>query len=183
MKSFNLAYQLKITLKHSKPPIWRRIIVPANYTLVDLHLVIQTVMEQWDNSHLHEFEINKNYYGDPSMSDTTEFDEVKFPLNKVIHKEKDKFAYIYDFGDNWEHEVLVEKIITQERKQYPTCLVGKRACPPEDSGGIWGYEYKLEVIQNPKHPDYKDMLEWMGEDFDSEAFDINAVNEDLKKRF
>lgn len=179
-----IIYQLKITLKHSKPPIWRRILIPFTYTLADLHRVIQVIMENWTDNHLHEFEIKHRYYGDPKMSDSTEFDERKFPLYKILRKNKEKFLYTYDFGDNWEHEIMLEKILKFDpRQQYPFCIAGKRVCPEEDSGGMWGYEYKLKVMRNPKHPEYKELVEWMGEDFDPEKFDKESINEELKRQF
>jgi len=92
-----------------------------------------------------------------------------------------KFVYEYDFGDSWEHILLVEKVLPMEPdQQYPVCIKGKRACPPEDVGGVWGYYGFLEAIQDPDHPEHEDYLEWIGEDFDPEAFDLDAVNAALR---
>ena len=96
--------------------------------------------------------------------------------------EKYKFSYEYDFGDNWQHTVLVEKILPEEKgKHYPNCSKGKRACAPEDVGGAWGYVDFLEALQDAKHPDHEDMLEWVGGEFDPEEFDIKYVNERLRQ--
>ncbi|HRV94457.1 MAG TPA: plasmid pRiA4b ORF-3 family protein, partial [Anaerolineae bacterium] len=105
-----------------------------------------------------------------------------YRLNQIAPGEKTKFVYEYDFGDSWEHVILVEKILPPEPGvHYPRCIKGKRAGPPEDVGGIWGYEDFLEAIKDPKHPQHEAMLEWAGDDFDPEAFDMSGVNEALEK--
>lgn len=86
--------------------------------------------------------------------------------------------YVYDFGDSWEHEIRLEKILPREKRKYPACIAGKRACPPEDCGGIWGYEEFLEIIKDPEHEEYEDMLDWVGGEFDPEHFDIEDVQFD-----
>jgi hypothetical protein len=178
-------YQLKITLKHSKPPIWRRVQVPSDINLEKLHWVIQEAMG-WTNSHLHQFVHRGTYYGVPDPDDFMGFSETKnektTKLNHLVSRPKAKFMYEYDFGDSWEHDVVLEKILSPEPGvQYPVCITGKRACPPEDCGGIWGYDNFLEAIQNPKHPEHEEMLEWIGESFDPEAFDLEAVNRALRR--
>ncbi len=178
-------YQLKITLKDSKPPIWRRVQVPSDVSLGKLHRIIQEAMG-WFDSHLHQFEIGETYYGVPSRDDFGDFYEVKnektVKLNQLISRPKAKLLYQYDFGDSWEHEILLEKILPPEPGvQYPVCITGKRACPPEDCGGVWGYDSFLETIQNPKHPEHAEMLEWVGGSFDPEAFDLEAVNRALRR--
>ncbi len=101
-------------------------------------------------------------------------------LNQVIKQEKSKFSYTYDFGDSWEHSILVEKIWPKEPKvSYPLCLKAKRACPPEDCGGAWGYMEFLEAIQNPQHPEPENFLEWIGGNFNSELCDLNEINQRL----
>jgi hypothetical protein len=90
--------------------------------------------------------------------------------------------YEYDFGDRWDHELVIEKILPLEAgKHYPACLAGKRACPPEDCGGIWGYAGSLEAIHDPKHPEHEEMLEWVGGEFDPDAFDVDEVNTGLQR--
>lgn len=176
-----LVYQLKVTLRGIRPPIWRRIQVTGDTTLHQLHWILQTTMG-WYGGHLHEFDIFGTSYGDPADSmDGEVLDEKKVKLNRLISEEKEKFHYLYDFGDSWEHEILVEKILPQEKEtQYPICLKGKRACPPEDCGGPWGYEELLEAIKDPSHEDHEDMLEWIGEDFDPDRFDLEEINRRLK---
>jgi len=178
-------YQLKVTLKESKPSIWRQFQVPSNITLHRLHLIIQSVMG-WTNSHLYRFEIGGVQYSVPDPEDDFNrlhfVDSRKTQLGKVVPADKAMFAYEYDFGDSWEHQVLVEKIIPPEPStQYPVCLAGKRACPPEDCGGISGYDELLEIIRDPTHEEYDGMMEWLGGSFDPEKFDIDLVNRSLKR--
>ena len=213
-------YQLKITLRGSKPPIWRRVLVPGRFTLGELHLVIQAAMG-WGNCHLHEFAIGKQTYSASEYSSpppnfnfpdnnigaflqraaflASPLDENQVTLAQLFPKEKMKFRYIYDFGDDWVHNILVEKILPpdpEQERELPRCIKGKRACPPEDIGGIWRYAYFLEAIQDPKHPDHKMFVDWIrgfeSEEetfdesdekqppcFDSEHFDLDEVNRRL----
>lgn len=177
-------YQMKVTLKHSKPPIWRRIQVAGDTRLDKLHLILQEAMG-WENYHLHQFIVGETYYGKPhpDYDDFFEMkDEKKVRLNQIAPREKFKFIYEYDFGDSWEHELLVEKILPPEPDvHYPRCIKGKRACPPEDVGGVWGYDSFLEAIQNPDDSEHEDMLEWIGGEFDPEAFDLDEINEALRR--
>ncbi len=176
-----LIYQLKVTLKGSKPPIWRRIQIASNISLAKLHRILQTAMD-WTDSHLHQFVVGETYYGTPASEFDFEVkDEGKIKLSQAAPGVKKKIVYEYDFGDGWEHEILVEKILQSEPGvRYPVCLAGKRACPPEDCGGIWGYESLLEALRDPEHPEHNDMLEWIGGDFDPEAFDLDSINQDLR---
>lgn len=181
----NDIYQIKVTLKGSKPPIWRRLQVPANTRLDKLHNIIQVAMG-WFNAHLHQFIVDDTYIGllhpDYDMWGAEMLDEKKYRLNQIAPGEKSRFIYEYDFGDSWEHVILVEKILPPEKGvHYPRCIKGKRACPPEDVGGIWGYADLLEAIKDPKHPELEQMLEWVGDDFDPEAFDLDETNETLEK--
>jgi len=177
-------YQLKVTLRDISPPIWRRILVPHDIRLDQLHQVLQVVMG-WTDSHLHEFIIDGVTYGDTSvdmeMSEDME-NERSFRLHRVVPREKGKSGYVYDFGDYWEHEILVEKILPVETgTHYPVCITGKRACPPEDCGGTSEYGELLEALQDPSHPEHEAMFEWLPEDFsDSEKFDVDSVNRSLR---
>lgn len=175
-------FQLKVTLRGSKPPIWRRVQVEETARLGDLHAIIQCVMG-WTDSHLHQFIIKGEYYGVPTAGDFEEVkDEDKFKLGGTVGKANGKFVYEYDFGDSWEHEILVEKILPREAGvTYPRCLDGKRACPPEDCGGIWGYHDMLAAVADPKHPEHEELIEWLDGEFDPKAFDLEEVNKQLPK--
>ena len=174
-------YQLKVTLRNSKPPIWRRIQVTSDTRLSVLHRVLQAVMG-WEDAHLHQFMAHGMYYGTPHPDLGFEVkNEQQVSLQQVVSRVKDKLIYEYDFGDSWEHELLVEKILPLEAGQpYPVCLTGKRACPPEDCGGIWGYASLLEAIRDPEHPEHEEMVDWVGGAFDPEAFDLDEVNSALQ---
>jgi hypothetical protein len=176
-------YQIRVTLKYSRPPIWRRIQVAGETTLHELHNILQRVMG-WDDSHLHQFTIGDRTYGGSdyeSGSAPKRRASGNLSLGEVVRHEKSKFIYEYDFGDSWRHVLLVEKILPpEEGVRYPRCLAGRRACPPEDSGGVYGYYEKLEALRDPEHPEHKDIVDWMGEDFDPEAFDLEDINSRLK---
>jgi hypothetical protein len=180
MTNSKTIYQLKITLRDIKPPMWRRVQLESSITLSQLHLIIQAAMG-WYNCHLHSFSIQGIEYGksDPDYGLDLK-DENKAKLNQVVKQEKSKFSYTYDFGDSWEHTILVEKILPKEPKvSYPLCIKAKRACPPEDCGGAWGYMEFLEAIQDPQHPEYENFQEWIGGNFDSEFCDLQEINQRL----
>lgn len=176
-------YQIKVTLNGTRPPVWRRIQVLANTTLLKLHDILQIVMG-WQDYHLHLFTIEGITYGDPAddeFGDMGTLDEASFKLNQVIDREGQRLGYEYDFGDGWQHTLLVEKILpSQEGVRYPICLKGSRACPPEDVGGVWGYQHMLEAIRNPGHEEHEEYLTWIGGDFDPAAFDLAEVNAQLR---
>ena len=174
-------YQLKVTLKDVRPPVWRRVIVPTALTLLELHHVIQIVM-CWEDCHLHDFTIERRRYALPNVEDFDEpADESKTALGRVVAP-RDTFVYQYDFGDGWEHAVLVEKVVESGGTALPICLAGERACPPEDSGGPFGYEEKLRAFTQPSRSN-KELRDWLGSDFDPAAFDVNAINEELRQFF
>jgi len=178
-------YQLKITLRDTHPPIWRRVLVPGHFTLGDLHWVIQVAMG-WTNSHLHHFRVGETFYSLPTpytdWEDANEKDSTDMRLDTIAPEAKVKFIYEYDFGDSWEHEILVEKIFPPDPKlKSPVCLKGARACPPEDVGGVWGYAEFLRAIKNPKHKEHRMYMDWSGGDFDPVVFDLDATNKLLKK--
>jgi len=177
-------YQIHITLTGSKPKIWRRLLIPSDLLLSDLHKIIQTSMG-WTNSHLHQFIKDQTFYtkrypDDDSWGEMNNIDYSKIKISYLLKKAKDKIVYEYDFGDGWEHEVLLEKVIPSDQKtKYPVCLAGKMNCPPEDCGGVWGYSDMLEILKNPKHEEYESYIQWLGGEFDPEYFDKKAVNEML----
>jgi len=174
-------YQLKITLKDSKPPIWRRVLVPSDIPLSKLHRIIQAAMGWWD-SHLHQFIVGRVYYGVPDPDDWHEVkDERRARLNQIAPTEKSRFTYEYDFGDDWLHAVQVEKILPPDPAQkLPVCIKGRRACPPEDVGGVWGYANFLEALSDPNHPEHELYKEWIGDEFDPEACDLDDINARLR---
>jgi DNA invertase Pin-like site-specific DNA recombinase len=180
--SHQTVYQLKITLKNIRPPIWRRIQVLSPTTLQQLHLIVQEVMG-WDNYHMHSWTIAGIDYGQPEPEyDFNVRSEKTVILRQVVKSEKFKFSYTYDFGDSWEHEILVEKELpSSPDTNYPVCVTGKRACPPEDCGGSWGYAELLEIITSPSHPEYEERMEWVGESFNPDTFDNNEVNQRLRE--
>jgi hypothetical protein len=180
-----LLYQFKITLLGSKPPIWRRIQV-TDCTLDKLHEHIQTAMG-WENSHLHQFSIAGDRYGDPQllggMDDIKIKNSRKTKLSDILPAkgQKFRFKYEYDFGDGWEHEVLFEGCPEPAKgNNYPLCLEGERACPPEDCGGIWGYYDLLAALADPTHEQHDDFMEWIGE-IDPEKFDAKQATKEMKK--
>jgi hypothetical protein len=183
-------YQLKITLRHISPPIWRRVQVPADIRLDALHRVIQDAMG-WEDCHLHEFtgsgmdRWNIPRYGvpNPELLDEEVQDERRFRLNQLLTAPKQKLIYEYDFGDSWQHDVVLEKILPPDPEaRYPLCVAGKRACPPEDVGGVWGYQAFCEAMADPAHEEHAQYAEWIGDEFDPAAFDLDAVNRQLQPR-
>ncbi len=179
-------YQFKITLLGSKPRIWRRIQV-VDCTLDKLHERIQTAMG-WTNSHLHHFRFGEQLYGDPmlmqeNMEELDYKDSTYTRISKLVPKtgKRFSFTYEYDFGDGWEHEILLEGCPKKETgKKYPLCLDGERACPPEDVGGIGGFYEFLEALADPKHERHEELIEWSGP-FDPEEFDPGKATKAMKK--
>jgi hypothetical protein len=174
--------QLKVTLKYVQPPIWRRLLAPDNITLGDLHGVIQLAMG-WTNSHLHAFRIGSVEYGMAEMNEgigLSTADEDTVLLRQLIKRKGQRFSYEYDFGDGWLHEVLVEKI-EPAREPHPrvVCLAGKRACPPEDCGGVPGYAEVLRVLKKVGTEDDSSFRDGVG-DYDPEHFDLDEVNRQLQ---
>ncbi len=174
-------FQLKITLKGSRPPIWRRLLVPGKTKLNRLHEIFQDAMG-WGHCHLHQFKAGDCFYSMPDP-EFDAFDERKYRLQDLAALPKRRFSYEYDFGDGWDHQVVVEKIVEKDPPYpgHPVCLAGKGKCPPEDCGGIWGFYELLETLQDPKHPQHKEMTEWLGRRFDPEAFDLDGTNSRLSR--
>src|SRR4030066_138123 len=141
------AYQLKVTLRGSDPPIWRRFLVPSDITLRSLHDALQMVMG-WSDSHMHQFSAGGVFYGTPDREfGMHRVNEKKTKLDELVRNPKARIAYEYDFGDGWEHEVTLEKILPHTRgARYPWIVAGERACPPEDVGGIFGYYTLLKSL-------------------------------------
>jgi hypothetical protein len=178
--SGTLVHQFKITLREvSGPPVWRRVLVPSDVTLGDLHEVIQQAMG-WDNYHMHVFSVGGQEYGspDPELGHASDRNVL---LSQVFTGPGDRLRYTYDFGDDWEHDIVLEETLTAvPQETYPSCVAGKGACPPEDCGGAWGYAELKEILADPSHEGHQDMLEWLGldtgKDFDPKKFSVTEVN-------
>jgi hypothetical protein len=179
-------YRLKITLREVKPPIWRRVEVPGGISLASLHEILNEAMG-WFDGHLHEFTIDGVEYTTPDTDFATETraeDDGRWRLDTVVTQVGAKFRYDYDFGDGWEHDVVVEAIEAPAAGvTYPRVTAGRRACPPEDCGGPWGYAELLEALADPSHEDHEARSAWVAEDFDPEAFSIAETNAVLAERF
>lgn len=178
-------YQLKITLKWSDPPIWRRVVVRSDMALCRLHDIIQRVMG-WTDSHLHQFIVGDTRYGtpDPEMMGFGRqiLSEQSYTVSDVAPAAKSSFVYEYDFGDSWIHKIVVEKILPPDSEfQHPICLAGANACPPEDCGGIGGYSELIEILADPRNPEHESMKDWLGYDLDPARFDIEIANGGLKR--
>ncbi len=171
-------YQLKVTLIDSHPPIWRRVQVESGVTLDRLHHTLQVLMG-WTNSHMHGFRVRQHAQADvrPRLLPVESADEKSTRLGDILRRPKDWCIYDYDFGDGWEHQLLLEKVVARTPStRYPRVLAGRGACPPEDVGGLFGYYHFLKVINNPRHPEHEDMLEWAGGNFNPTAFNAHEIN-------
>lgn len=177
-------YQIKVTLLGMDPPIWRRLLVPADLTLEQLHHVLQLAMG-WEDCHMHEFCIGQQRFGTPDPMEqifggSRSASERTARLFNVLSRAGTKVVYTYDFGDSWEHQIVVEKRLAPEPGcPYPTCLAGERHGPPEDCGGIPGFYNLLEAISDPEHEQHEELLDWLGDDFDPQAFSVEEVNRRL----
>jgi hypothetical protein len=175
-------FSLKVTLRDIKPPIWRRIVVPGRMTLGDLHVAIQITMG-WGDGHLHAFDVGGRRYGSPGTTDDVASED-KLTIASVAGSGLSSFGYTYDFGDDWRHDILIEKTLpANSPTDRAACVAGKRNCPPEDCGGPWGYGALLDVLADPNHPQHEEQREWLGDEFDPEAFSVEAVNAVLASVF
>ena len=180
-------YQFKIALLNIGPAIWRRIQL-KDCSIDKLHECIQTAMG-WTNSHLHRFEIQGIVCGDPELlcDDPECFvgtNSLETMVSDIVPPSgaRFQFSYEYDFGDRWRHEVVFEGCLpTAQGVRYPLCLEGERACPPEDVGGVDGYEEFLEVLADPSHREHKEWMTWAGGDFDPTRFDPKAATKEMQR--
>lgn len=192
-----MAFQFKIQLRNvTNPTVWRRVVVPDEFTFLHLHLVIQYSFG-WEDAHLFQFSLsgwgssprikmpdeeNNSSSGFGSRGENLHPFEVK--LSDIFFSEKQKYTYIYDFGDDWFHQITLEKI-TEDKVLHARCIKANGACPPEDCGGPWGYENLKEVLLDKKHPEHKDMKEWLGlsskQKWDAEAVDLKNINAELQE--
>lgn len=171
-------YQLRIELEEVRPAIWRRVLVPADATLAGLHRVIQAAMG-WQDAHLWRFQARGVEYSEGALEGSRSASGTRL---QDVARPGDVLRYEYDFGDSWEHRVRVEKALPAEPgREYPVCVAGERACPPEDCGGPPGYEHLLDVLSDPADPEHEDLLEWVGGEFDPEAVELRAINRRLAR--
>ncbi|MEY0532899.1 plasmid pRiA4b ORF-3 family protein [Providencia rettgeri] len=172
-------YQIKITLNDTKPPVWRRLIVSSTIVLNELHQVIQIAMG-WGNYHLYCFEKGNLRYGEEldEFFDSSLKDSTNVPLTMLLRKEKDKCLYVYDFGDYWEHTILLEAVIPAAggSSPIPLCVKGKGTCPVEDSGGVWGYTEMLEEARSLTNPDREEIHQHLMADIDVREYNLEAIN-------
>jgi hypothetical protein len=183
--------QLKITLRETSPVIRREILMESNSTFLELHMAIQLAMG-WRNDHLFNFRLEgiiievpteESKYFDAILPEEEEkLDASKTILSEYLNQLGQRIIYHYDFGDDWEHEVIVERILPKEKWiTYPVCIDGEMNCPPENSGGTYGFYQKLEIIKDKQHPDYKEIREWLSKDYDVDYFDLESANKRLLK--
>jgi hypothetical protein len=176
-------YGIKVTLLGTKPPIWRRLLVPASMTLAKLHDVLQTAMG-WHDCHMHEFRAGERHFGRPDPEDISMGMQVEnernIRLSSVLRRPGTKLIYTYDFGDNWEHAIVLEKLLPLlPDMTSPICIDGSLACPPDDCGGIPGFYELLDALADLNHEQHQEMRDWIGGDFDPQAFSVEEVNRKL----
>ncbi len=178
-------YQLEITLAYTEPPVWRRVQVPSSMTLADFHMVIQYCMG-WQDYHMHQFQVGLKIFGPQLADDYAEnilLDESRFKLLDIEKDLLQGIVYTYDYGDSWEHVVSLEKVIPEsEGEKYPILRDGSRACPPEDIGGVPGYQDLIEALANPEIEEYEELANLPGlSGYDPDLVDIDSINQLLKK--
>ena len=174
-------YAIKVTLLGTRPPVWRRILVPRDITLRNLHRTLQRVMG-WTDSHLHQFIFRRLSLSDlRSRVGSKVADENRTKLRELIETAGAKLLYEYDFGDGWQHELLLEEVLLGDETFQQTCVAGKRCCPPEDCGGPQGFAELLQALQDANHPSHDEAGEWVG-DFVPESFSADEANRRLRRR-
>ena len=173
-------FQIRITLQDIEPPIWRRVQVPADFPLRRLHDVIQAVMN-WQDYHLHQFEVGDRLYGQPEIAGDDHYgpplhSDRDTRLSALLERGIKRFTYTYDFGDDWRHDIEIERTLqAKPRIEYPILVTGERRGPPEDCGGPFGFMEFLDAMSDPGHPDHEDHLDWYGEPFDAEDMELDKV--------
>lgn len=175
-------HTLKVALRGVKPPVWRRVVVPSETTLPKLAHMLEAAMG-WQGYHLHMFDAGGVLFGEPDEDADDMIDERRVTVKHVLPRVKSKLRWDYDFGDGWEHDVVAEAIdAPTPRVRYPVCVGGKRACPPEDSGGVPGYERLIAALKDPLDPEHDDFVTWAPDGFDPAAFDVAEANQRLRSR-
>lgn len=174
-------HQLKVTLRRVKPPVWRRVVVPSDLSLAKLSRLLELTMG-WYGGHLHAFEADGVSFGVPDLDWGDRLrDERRARLADVLPGAGAKMRWDYDFGDGWEHDVVVEAILDRDPKvRYPTCIAGRRACPPEDCGGPYGYADMLDALRDSRHPSHEEFRDWVPPGFKPSAFDLAGTDSLLR---
>jgi hypothetical protein len=176
-----IIYQLKITLLETKPLVWRQFQVESRMALDQLHEVIQTVMG-WESCYLHEYQLDKKRFGipDDEFPDDNTLNEQNYVISDLLKQEKTSLTYVYDFGDHWQHQLTLEKILPYTSEcTLPYCLDGANACPPEGVGGTFAYADFIAAINDPSHESHEDFIQWIGDDFSPTRFDLSTINDRL----
>lgn len=174
-------YVIKVTLLGTSPPVWRRILVPRDITLRNLHRTLQTVMG-WTDSHLHQFVFQRQRLSDArSRIESKVAGENRTKLGELIGTVGAKLLYEYDFGDGWQHELLLEEVLLGDESFQQICVAGQRCCPPEDCGGPQGFAELLQALQDANHPSHDEACEWLG-DVVPESFSADDINRRLRRR-
>lgn len=174
------AHILRVELEDVAPRVWRTLAVRSDATLPEFNRMLVTVMG-WTGYHLHCFNVGKLRFGPPDLDDPMLIDEAAATVIAVLPEVGASLQWSYDFGDGWEHQVVVESIESIEPDDPTTrCVAGANACPPEDCGGVPGYEHLREVIADPNHDEHAELTEWLGPEFDAEHFDVDAATEALR---
>jgi Plasmid pRiA4b ORF-3-like protein len=175
-------HTLRVSLRGVEPVVWRRIVVRSETPLPEFAKLLEAAMG-WEGYHLHMLDVGGVLFGEPDEDADYVIDEQHATVKQVLPRPKSKLRWDYDFGDGWEHDVVVEAIEPpQERKRYPVCLAGERACPPEDCGGVLGYEELLLAVADPDHPEHEQMVSWAPDGFDPAVFDLVAAKRGLRDR-
>ena len=176
-----LPYEIRVQLRDIEPPIWRILRIRPQTSLARFHKILQKAMG-WTNSHLHLFEIDGKAYGEGDFDcDFDVRDYTGVTLEDVFVDGRTSFLYEYDLGDSWRHDITLLDTIEGSLGEKVACVAGARACPPEDCGGVGGYYHLMEALANPENEDHEMLLEWVGNRYDPEAFDLERVNRALKR--
>lgn len=173
-------YQLLVELAEIEPRIWRRVVVADTTPLPLLHRILQVVFD-WKDYHLHEFKVGRVSFGVPDDEDPPpHIDEKSVRLYQLAHEPGHRLVYVYDFGDSWEHDLVVEDMSAAENPVVPVCLDGERSAPPEDCGGLPGYEQLIEALGDPSHPEHLNVKRWAGK-YDPEGLNLDLINRRLAR--
>lgn len=174
-------FELRIEIERTNPVVWRQLVVPETITFYELHHTIQITFG-WKNSHIYSFTVNDQTIGNPDLLEDTEvISDKNIFINQALKKKGSTMQYEYDFGDGWMHNITLENISENLADiKVPVCLEGEMACPPEDCGGIHGYEILKEAMKDKKHPEHDDLIAWLGKRFDPYEFYLQKVNKELK---